>query len=72
LFQRIRRVTTQVCACTYVEGVLLEFGNLGKLIINQGFIVMPDLPDRETYKLIIIISNFIALNLTIYSKTASS
>jgi hypothetical protein len=65
-------VTTQVCACTYVEGVLLEFGNLGKLIINQGFIVMPDLPDRETYKLIIIISNFIALNLTIYSKTASS
>jgi hypothetical protein len=29
---------------------LLEFGNLGKLV-NQGFIVMPDLPDRETYGL---------------------
>jgi hypothetical protein len=29
---------------------LLEFGNLGKLI-NQGFIVMPDLPDRGTYGL---------------------
>lgn len=29
---------------------LLEFGNLGKLI-NQGFIVMPDLPDRDTYRL---------------------
>jgi hypothetical protein len=29
---------------------LLEYGNLGTLI-NQGFIVMPDLPDRETYGL---------------------
>ncbi len=29
---------------------LLEFGHLGKLI-NQGFIVMPDLPDRGTYGL---------------------
>jgi hypothetical protein len=29
---------------------LLEFGNLEKLI-NQGFIVMPDLPDRDTYGL---------------------
>lgn len=29
---------------------LLEFGNLEKLI-NQGFIIMPDLPDRETYGL---------------------
>jgi hypothetical protein len=30
---------------------LLEFGNLGKLI-KQGFIVMPDLLDRETYGLV--------------------
>jgi hypothetical protein len=29
---------------------LLEFSNLGKLI-NQGFIIMPDLPDRDTYGL---------------------
>jgi hypothetical protein len=29
---------------------LLEFGKLGKLI-NQGFIVMPDLLDRDTYGL---------------------
>jgi gamma-glutamylcyclotransferase (GGCT)/AIG2-like uncharacterized protein YtfP len=29
---------------------LLEFGNLGKLI-NQGFIIIPDLPDRDTYGL---------------------
>lgn len=29
---------------------LLEFGNLGKLI-NHGTIVLPDLPDRETYLL---------------------
>jgi hypothetical protein len=29
---------------------LLEFGNLGKLI-NQGYIVIPDLPDRDTYGL---------------------
>jgi spore coat polysaccharide biosynthesis protein SpsF (cytidylyltransferase family) len=29
---------------------LLEFGNLGKSI-NQGFIIMPDLPDRVTYGL---------------------
>jgi hypothetical protein len=28
----------------------LEFGNLGKLI-NEGFIVMPDLPDRKTFGL---------------------
>jgi hypothetical protein len=26
---------------------LLKFGNLRKLL-NQGFIVMPDLPDRDT------------------------
>jgi hypothetical protein len=26
---------------------LLEFGNIGKLI-NQGFIIMPNLPDRDT------------------------
>jgi len=29
---------------------LLEFGNLGKLI-NQGYTVIPDLPDRDTYGL---------------------
>lgn len=29
---------------------LLEFSNLGKFI-NKGFIVMPDLPDRDTYGL---------------------
>jgi hypothetical protein len=29
---------------------LLDFSNLGKLI-NQGFIIMPDLPDRNTYGL---------------------
>ena len=29
---------------------LLDFRNLGKLI-NQGFIVMPDLPERDTYGL---------------------
>jgi hypothetical protein len=29
---------------------LLEFSNLGKLI-NRGFIIMPDLPDRDTYGL---------------------
>jgi hypothetical protein len=33
-----------------LKKALLEFGNLGKLI-NQGFIVMPDLPDQETYGL---------------------
>jgi hypothetical protein len=33
---------------------LLEFGNLRKLI-NQGLIVMPDLPDRDTYGLDLIL-----------------
>ncbi len=33
-----------------MKKALLEFGNLGK-IINQGFIIMPDLPDGDTYGL---------------------